>query len=473
MSTQAPKTKNGRLLAALTVILALAGIGVSIELTYVHVVAHANFAGGRSAGPAEQHDGEVAPAAQELACDLSESVSCSDVALAEQSEFLGVPISIWGILAYVFLLGAALLTLQRREAGQPLRGAAVVFLVGAGSVGYSLYLAAICVFVLQKLCIWCTVLYGINALLLVVGILLVRRAGGFRAAFRSDCQWVVTWPVRTAVFLSAFAIAATVLLVTRSVWQPRIVPLSDPQQCGDEHQTTEGFPLLGAPDALVTIEEYSDYECGFCRRAHETLRAILTRYGERVRMIHRNFPLDQECNPIVTQPFHRRACAAARAAVCAADQGKFWTYSDQLWANQRRFSDAQLRVYAERVGLDLARFDACLEARESRARLEQDVRAGMGWQIRGTPTFIINGQLFKGAMNEEKLSKVIDEALARCGSAPPSAPPPAPATEPVAAPAPVPAAAAPTAPPGTPPAAVVPAEAAPTPAAPTPAAPAR
>jgi protein-disulfide isomerase len=292
-------------------------------------------------------------------------------------------------------------------------------LVGLGSSAYSIYLAVVSLFVLEKVCIWCMALYATNFLILAVAAVAVRRLGGVRAVLAHDFRWVVSWPARTAGFLAVFVLAGVVLLATASAWKPEHAVIEPPlDECGEEHHTSEGHPLLGEIEARVTIEEFSDYECGFCRRAHFTVRKLVERYDGRVRFIHRHFPLDQACNPIVTRPFHRHACEAARAAICADRQGRFWEYQDLLFANQRHLEREYLFVYARRADLDMDAFRKCLDARETKSYLERDIREGIGWRIRGTPTFIVNGVVYKGAMSEDKFQSVIETALARCESEP-------------------------------------------------------
>jgi len=168
---------------------------------------------------------------------------------------------------------------------------------------------------------------------------------------------------------------------------------------------TGGRTPRGGANAPVTIIEFSDYECPFCQRAEQEVQKILNEYGDKVRFVYRDFPL----------PIHAHARLASEAAHCANAQGKFWEYHAKLFAN-RDLTREKLQTLAGEVGLDRAKFDACLDKQEFKAAIDQDVADGASVGVTGTPTFFINGRLLSGAQPYEKLKEVIDEELARAKS---------------------------------------------------------
>jgi protein-disulfide isomerase len=140
--------------------------------------------------------------------------------------------------------------------------------------------------------------------------------------------------------------------------------------------------IQGPADALVTLVEYGDYECPSCGVAYPIVKELQTRMGERLRFVFRNFPITTS---------HPHAEQAAEAAETAAAQGRFWQMHDLLYENQRRLRDQDLREYADKLGLDLTRFDRELAEHVHADRVHEDFLSGVRSGVNGTPTFYING----------------------------------------------------------------------------------
>ena len=161
-------------------------------------------------------------------------------------------------------------------------------------------------------------------------------------------------------------------------------------------------PRYGNVAAPVQIIEFSDFQCPYCTRGAETLTQVKEKYGDKVTIVFRHFPL----------PMHDRAHRAAEASECANEQGKFWEYHDQLFANQRAMTEENLASYAENVKIDAAKFNECLTSGRHVATVEQDMKEGAAAGMSGTPGFFINGVFLGGAMPIEQFSEVIDAELA-------------------------------------------------------------
>ena len=165
-----------------------------------------------------------------------------------------------------------------------------------------------------------------------------------------------------------------------------------------------GAPFKGVTTAPVTIVKFEDFHCPFCQRTQETFAQLLARYGDRLKLVHRDFPID------TLHPEARRAHEAAR---CAHEQGKFWPYHDRLYANAPKASPEHLKAYAREVGLDLPAFEQCFTSRRYEAAVQQDVNEGNRLGVSGTPTFFINGRALSGAQPIEPFVQVIEEELSR------------------------------------------------------------
>lgn len=180
-------------------------------------------------------------------------------------------------------------------------------------------------------------------------------------------------------------------------------------------QVSPGTPdpyVRGGASAPITLEEFSDFECPACGALEPGLRKVVNDYGERVRLVFRNFPL----------PMHRYALQAARAAEAAGQQGKFWEMHDALYDNQAEWSKAmeprvQFDSYASRLGLDVQKFKADMERQDLVERIKADMQRGNSLNVRGTPTVFLNGrELLPGKLvTEADLRREIDAALASGG----------------------------------------------------------
>jgi protein-disulfide isomerase len=163
-----------------------------------------------------------------------------------------------------------------------------------------------------------------------------------------------------------------------------------------------GRPARGPDKAPVTIIAFSDYQCPYCKRAHTTVEEVMKTYGDKVKLVYRDYPL----------PFHENARPAAEAAACANAQGKFWEYHEKLWGASD-LSTEKLKAMAGEVGMDQKKFDECLAKQEFKAVIDKDIADGASVGVSGTPAFFINGRMLSGAQPFEKFKEVIDEELAR------------------------------------------------------------
>jgi len=169
-------------------------------------------------------------------------------------------------------------------------------------------------------------------------------------------------------------------------------------------QVSPDDPSQGKADAPVTVVEYSDFQCPFCLRVMPTLKDLRTKYGDRVRLVWKDFPLTQ---------IHPQAFVAAQAGNCAREQGKFWEYHDKLFANQSALTPDSLKKYAADTGLDAAKFNQCLDSSKYEARVEDALAAGNRLGISSTPTVYVNGRMINGAQPIEVFEAVVEEELGR------------------------------------------------------------
>jgi protein-disulfide isomerase len=163
-------------------------------------------------------------------------------------------------------------------------------------------------------------------------------------------------------------------------------------------------PAVGPASAPVTLIEFSDFQCPFCQRVEPTLKELRTKYGDKLRIVWKDFPLTQ---------IHPQAFKAGEAGHCAGDQGKYWEYHDRLFANQQALQPADLKKHATDLGLDATAFGTCLDSSKYGERVRDGVALGERLGVNSTPTVFINGRRFSGAQPLDVFVAAIDEELAR------------------------------------------------------------
>lgn len=171
------------------------------------------------------------------------------------------------------------------------------------------------------------------------------------------------------------------------------------------------LPVLGKDSAKITMIEFSDFECPFCKRYFdETLPQVIKDYVDRglVKLNYRHFPLD----------FHPAAMPSALASECANEQGKFWEYHNKIFNEQDKVSEktadvitSQLKTWAEDLGLNTSQFNQCLNSSKYQTTVDQDLSDGKAAGVSGTPTFYINGRQLVGAQPFAAFKAIIDEEL--------------------------------------------------------------
>ncbi len=163
-------------------------------------------------------------------------------------------------------------------------------------------------------------------------------------------------------------------------------------------------PARGAAGVPITLVEFGDFQCPYCRALEPTLEQVLKSYSSKVRLVFRQFPL----------PTHSEAAKAAEASLCAREQNKFWELHDRMYSRQEALKVDALKAAAGQLGMDAERFGRCLDSGKYEAAVKADLAAGEQAGVTGTPALFVNGRPVPGgAVEYEVLAKVIDEELKR------------------------------------------------------------
>ncbi len=164
-----------------------------------------------------------------------------------------------------------------------------------------------------------------------------------------------------------------------------------------------GAPSKGPDGAPVTIVEFSDFHCPYCRGVQSTLDQLLAKYPTQVRLVYKHFPIDS---------LHPQARRVADASWCAQQQHKFWEFHDAVYAGAPDASPAAIAGFASKAGLDMKAFDACVASGKGDPIVQAHIDEGQHYGVSGTPGFFVNGRLLSGAVPLSAFSEIIDEELA-------------------------------------------------------------
>ena len=162
-------------------------------------------------------------------------------------------------------------------------------------------------------------------------------------------------------------------------------------------------PSQGPATAPITLIEFSEFQCPFCKKTRPTVAQVLETYKGKIHYVFRDFPLS----------FHKEARGAAMAANCANEQGKYWEFNTQLFDNQASLGAETEKKIAQNLGLNMEKFNACVTSKKYDKEIDKDQSDGMAVGVTGTPAYFINGKFLSGAQPFANFKQIIDEELAK------------------------------------------------------------
>lgn len=339
-------------------------------------------------------------------CAISRSINCDTISQSPYSIFIGVPVPIWGIVGYTFFL--VLMPLARIRQADNKRMWNIFIIIAAGYSIYSIILASLSTFYIHSYCIMCIVTYGVNLLLLFYACLIRKRfePSGIIMGIRLDLQFL--WQIRSVsimiVSLFSILIFALVLFFPR-YWDIKPPRLSVVMPNGF---TEDGHPWIGSRNPELVITEFTDYRCFQCNKMYFYLRTLLETYPDKIRLVHRHYPMDHEFNKIVKEPFHVGSGKLSLLAIYAAENGKFWEMNDVLFSLDRTTSEIKIQDIAKKTGLDAGMLAGSLNNPRIRKKLQIDIWEGMKLRIIGTPAFLIDGKVYQAIIPPEIIKKALE-----------------------------------------------------------------
>lgn len=349
---------------------------------------------------------------------------CDAVRASAYSHLGGLPVPIYGVFMYAFLVLLLFLYPLLPSTYVRLTQHVVMVVAGAGFL-FSVYLTGIEAFVLHSWCMWCVLSFLLVTAIFILSI--ADRSHPPKSLEPAQALSLVQRNFALILFAFVLGVPAFIVLSSHGSMPP---PKPPSNQAVRNHLVRPDTHFFGDPSAKVTIVEFGDFKCPACRQAEVSARKIRENYGDRVRFAFREYPLVN---------VHAESEKAAEAAECAGQQGKFWQAVDMLYDHQEDLTLPAINRYAGEMGLDSQKFVACLQKGEMASRVDQDLMDGRALGVHATPTFFINGQMTVGPMPYPTFAQLVENELkiaAVEGSAPDGGSKPA---EPAPAPAPAPA----------------------------------
>jgi protein-disulfide isomerase/uncharacterized membrane protein len=369
-------------------LLGLAGLTVSIYLSISHYRVYTDI-GYRSF------------------CAISKAINCDTVSQSPYSILLGLPVPVWGIVGYFLFLLLALMAASKAANRQRLWP--LLICISLFFCIYSVILALVSTFIIHSYCIMCIVSYAINFLLLYYTWLTRNRFKNERFLFGLKKDGTFFWIKRKITFPLLVVLGAAFISLVAFIpayWRLQSPPLTENIPMG---VTQQGHPWIGAEHPKLVITEYTDYQCFQCKKMHYFIRQLIAQYPEKIRLVHRHFPMDQKFNPIVKAPFHVGSGIMALLAISAENDDHFWQMNDALFEIAGNHQNIDIKELAQKVGIDYRHLAIGLKDRINRNRLQQDIISALKLNINGTPAFIIDGKVYFAKIPPE----IIQDALKR------------------------------------------------------------
>ena len=339
-------------------------------------------------------------------CAISKAINCDTVSQSPYAIMLNMPVAIWGAIGYAFIL-ILIFIAGSRNAGKE-RIWSLIFWVTLVFSGHSLILALISTYIIRSYCILCLVSYGVNLALLFYTWLIRRRFSncGLMANTQKDILFFRENKVKSILLFATFFTAA----IFTWAFFPKYWNIQPPRTSAHISTgiTASGYPWIGAENAVVEITEFADYQCFQCRKMHFFLRQLVAENPDKIRIIHRHYPMDHEFNPIVSEPFHVGSGKLALLSVYAASKNKFWQMNDLLYGIAGQKKPIGTKELSKILNLDSNELARSIKDRNIRYRVKHDIYTGNKLGITGTPAYLIEGEIYQGQIPPEIINKILN-----------------------------------------------------------------
>ena len=339
-------------------------------------------------------------------CTVSDVIDCDEIAKSKFSEIAGIPVA--GLsLAFSFFILFSFLFFARREVFSDDIYKSVILVFSLILLLPSIVMASISFFILKKICLLCSVLY-LNSLVLFI-LAFLAKEGSFIASLKKGVSNLVSFVSSVFDFsenqekkfsLSRIFLLFAVFFIAISYAYPSTLRMYYLNKLKKENyglnwrqfskiSFSQGSSL-GKGSSNLTIIEFSDFECPFCKEASKSLKETISLFSGKVNLVFKHYPLDHACNSNISKPFHRLACRASKISLCASksDPSLFWPVHDALFSLER-LSMENLDTVVNSFNLSSVDFNQCLESSDTQRRIQEDIDLANALDVRGTPSVFI------------------------------------------------------------------------------------
>ncbi len=335
-------------------------------------------------------------------CSINSFIDCDSVAKSSYSTLGGIPVSSIGIFAYTFVLFSYLFLREKMGEALYLYLGVIIALM----LAFSFYELWVSVFVLKSICLMCCLLYFCIICLSVLfafrikcNLALNKMSWGFECLFQRQNLMKIALFFNIAFFLA--------FLSDRSFarhFESRKDAAVSKQKEKIDNIVLDSFlrlpkktidyskaPSLESLNSVLTMVEFSDFQCPACAQRAKFLKSIYERYQGKLRIVFKHYPLDQACNPSIKRPFHPYACQAAYYAVCAHEQGKFWEFHDFLFSRKQELDTSLITNFANDLQLERKKLESCLRDHGQRI-VKSDLVQAEKMGVDYTPSIYLEGR---------------------------------------------------------------------------------
>lgn len=363
------------------------------------------------------YDANFNPYALPSFCSVNSFIDCDGVAQTVHSQFLGIPLAYWGMFLYVFII--FLIFVEQLKQIKFLNFLEVfknpmsyIAALGYISFAISIILLGVSLHEIKKLCILCLFTYFLNLFIALV-------ATDYQAGFLNDFKvsiidFIDALKVKKYLIMFLILLTAGISFLAYTklsyVFTPQVKRYEGIAPYA--HMKTNPFKVngnvLGDANAPLTVYIFTDYRCPICKAYNVITHRAAQELGG-FQIVHRNLPLDSECNKNIKIAFHQGACMLAKYSIAAENQGRFWEMNSELFEQEPKNEDALLKM-AKSMGFDTVKLKQDANSPETLNKIEKDIDKATDLKIDGTPTIVINGKVYSGIKPYYELKDLLIKA---------------------------------------------------------------
>lgn len=380
------------------IVIAIIGIITTIKLAIIYFNANFN------------------PYALSSFCSINEFIDCDGIARTTESQFLGIPLAYWGLFFYSFVL--IFLASPKLKNFKLLKFLEVFknpldYIASLGLLSFIISITLLCIslFEIKKLCVLCAFTYCLN--LLIACIATDFKNGGFIHSIKQSVLDFLD-AIKNRAYLIAFIIvmlcAAGFLTYSRVTFKfaPQVKNQMEYKEFSHKkNQYAVKGNILGDAGAPIQIYVFSDYQCPICP-VHNVMMHKLAKEMKGIQIIHRNLPLDTDCNPYLQAPFHYGSCVDARYSIAAEEQGKLWDMNNILFEHKPQ-TEAEILKLAKKMDFDIQKLQQDANSVATNEKLRQDIDFAYKHGINGTPSMMIGKDIYIGVKPYKEFKEMVEK----------------------------------------------------------------